>query len=223
MRPKYRAALFDLDDTLLDHQLNRREALTAVARIVPAMSGIDVLELEAAHDVHLQDMRRLLRGFGVEADDTLANRCEDAYRTGYDRNWRMVPGARELMAALRELGLRIGIVTNGLTSQQMLKLDRLGLNELVDHVSISEAVGSQKPERAFFEHALAGIACAPDECVVIGDIWDIDVRGALDAGIDAIWLNRYGRRADRHPRVVEVTSWLPTEDALALFLQNAEP
>jgi FMN phosphatase YigB (HAD superfamily) len=46
---KYRAALFDLDDTLFDHQAHRREALAALGWNIPALSGISLEALESAH------------------------------------------------------------------------------------------------------------------------------------------------------------------------------
>src|SRR5215472_316260 len=240
MKPKYRAALFDLDDTIFDHQAHRREALAAVARGVPELGQIDVLALEAAHDVHLQTthlavlagslsvgdaritrMQGMLGDFGVRADAELANRCELIYREAYDRDWRPVPGAPELLRSLRELGLWIGIITNGLASEQTAKLRRLGLEAAVDEMMVSEVVGSQKPAREFFAHAVGQTGAPPSGCIVIGDLLETDIKGALDFGLDSIWLNRYGRTCERHPRVVEIAALMPTETTLGLFCEGA--
>src|SRR5512138_1685227 len=157
MTRKYRAALFDLDDTIFDHQAHRREALAAVARSIPELSMADVRDLEAAHDVHLQithvavldgtlsiaearikRMQGMLDDFGIRADVALANRCEETYRQAYDRDWRTVPGAPELLRSLRQLGFWLGIITNGLWSEQTAKLKRLGLESAVDAMIVSE-------------------------------------------------------------------------------------
>jgi len=236
MAPRYRAALFDLDDTLFDHQAHRREALAAVARHVPSLPA-DVCELEAAHDVHLQRtyaavldgslsvaearterMRSLLSEYGVAADAALADTCEQIYREAYDRDWRAVPGAPELLRSLRAHGLWLGVITNGLWSEQSAKLGRLGLDVAVDDLIVSERVGSKKPAREFFSHAVARTGFAAAECVVIGYLWDIDIQGALDFEMDSIWLNRYGRTCEPHPRVTEVTALVPCDVVLRLFL-----
>lgn len=243
VKPKYRAALFDLDDTIFDHQAHRREALAAVAGSIPELSAADVRDLEAAHDVHLQithvavldgtlsvadarirRMQGMLADFGIHADAALANRCEEMYRRAYDREWRTVPGAAELLRSLRQLGVWLGIITNGLWSEQTAKLRRLGLESAVDEVIVSEVVGSQKPARAFFTHAVERTGAPPEHCIVIGDLLETDIKGAVDFGLDSIWLNRYGRTCEPHPRVVEVTSLTPLETTLRLFIDaTTEP
>jgi FMN phosphatase YigB (HAD superfamily) len=68
--------------------------------------------------------------------------------------------------------------------------------------------------RQFFEHAVARAGAAASECIVIGDLWEIDIQGALGMGMDAIWLNRYGRSGGPAAGVTEVTSLLPTDALL---------
>ena len=240
MTPKYRAALFDLDDTIFDHQAHRREALAAIARSIPELARADARDLEAAHDVHLQithvavldgtlsiadarikRMQGMLGDFGIRADAALAGRCEEIYRQAYDREWRPVPGAPELLQSLRQLGVWLGIITNGLWTEQTAKLKRLGLESAVDEMIVSEVVGSQKPAREFFTHAVARTGAAPAQCIVIGDLLETDIKGALDFGLDSIWLNRYGRTCEPHPRVVEITSLTPLETTLQLFVDGA--
>ena len=240
MTPKYRAALFDLDDTLFDHQAHRREALSAVARSISGLSLTDVRDLEAAHDVHLQRthgamlegllsvaearterMRALLSDFGVQADAALAISCEKVYREAYNREWRTVPGASELLQSLREHGIWLGVITNGLWSEQSEKFRKLELGAVVNELIVSELVGSRKPAPEFFSHAVARSGFPPRECVVVGDLWDIDIQGALNSGLDSIWLNRYGRTHEPQPGVVEIKSMTPTDVTLRLFLNSA--
>jgi HAD superfamily hydrolase (TIGR01509 family) len=240
MTPRYRAALVDLDDTLFDHQAHRREALTALSESVPSLRGVKLADLESSHETHLvrthmallngqfsfsqarlERMRGLLSDFGANADDAELEECEHIYRRAYNREWRAVPGSRELLKALRELGVWIGVATNGLWSEQTEKLRVLGFDGAVDDIIVSENVGHRKPTRQFFEHALSRAGVGPSECVVIGDLWDVDIQGALDMGIDAIWLNRYGRTCVPTATVVEVLSLLPTNAVLHFFLKDA--
>ena len=239
MRPKYRAALFDLDDTIFDHQAHRREALSAVARSIPELSLSDVRDLEAAHDVHLQRthgavlegllsvpearterMRGLLSDFGVQADSALANGYEKIYREAYDREWRTEPGASELLHSLRECGIWLGVITNGFWAEQSEKFQKLGLGAVVNELIVSELVGSRKPAREFFSHAVVRAGFPPRECVVVGDLWDIDIQGALTSGLDSIWLNRYSRTYEPRPSVIEINSFIPTDVTLRLFLNS---
>src|SRR4051812_8758827 len=59
MKLKYRTVLFDLDDTLLDHQLMRRNALVALRHAV-LPHDIEILALARAHDRHLERTNQLV-------------------------------------------------------------------------------------------------------------------------------------------------------------------
>jgi putative hydrolase of the HAD superfamily len=91
---------------------------------------------------------------------------------------------------------------------------------MVDDLIVSEFVGFRKPSREFFRHALERTGFAPSECVVVGDLWDIDIQGALNAGLDSIWLNRYDQTYEPHPNVIEIKSLTPTDVVLRLFFNG---
>jgi HAD superfamily hydrolase (TIGR01662 family) len=239
MTLKYRAVLFDLDDTIFDHQAHRREALVALGRFIPSLSEISLKDIESVHETQLQRthlalldgkltvsqarterMRGLLNDFGIEADDALADTCEEIYRAAYNRKWRAVPGARELLTSLRKLGIWIGVITNGLELRQAEKLRALRLENMIDEMIVSEKVGSKKPAQSFFEYALTRADVSPNECIVVGDLWETDIQGALNMGLDSIWLNRYGRTCEPTAKVMEVTSLLPTAKMVKLFLKD---
>lgn len=236
MKPRFKAALFDLDDTLFDHQFHRREALGALRGFAAIDPAVTLAQLETAHDVHLQRTHGLwlagqltleqarrerlhatLRSFGVEVDEAGLRACEDLYRTAYDRDWRPIPGAIALLDALKDAGLWIGLITNGGSREQRSKLEALGLQKWLDGLFISAELGCEKPSREFFSRALAGAGVAPDDCIVVGDLWPNDIEGALAAGCEAIWLNRYGQVRDPHPRVREVGGWQPLAEVLPHF------
>lgn len=101
------------------------------------------------------------------------------------------------------------MLTNGLSSVQRPRFARTGMaNWFVDYV-ISEEVGVQKPDSEVFRIALerAGVptdgngadrphdrhADTSPPAIMIGDNLNSDMRGALDAGLDACWVNLRGR------------------------------
>jgi HAD superfamily hydrolase (TIGR01509 family) len=71
-------------------------------------------------------------------------------------------------------------------------LDRTGLTPLLDGIVISAEVGAAKPDPAIFERALAVAGARAEEAVHVGDTPDVDVAGALAAGLRAIHLDRSG-------------------------------
>lgn len=62
-------------------------------------------------------------------------------------------------------------------------------------VFTSEDARAYKPREELFEFALADAGLKADEVLHVGDSISSDVRGAARAGIQALWLNRFGREA----------------------------
>lgn len=127
-----------------------------------------------------------------------------------------VPGVPELLESLAEQGVRSVVVSNGGDWQQRRKLRVAGLNELVDDVIISEAVGCKKPDPRIFAIALDR-SPATNDAWMIGDHPDADVRGARRVGLQTGWVNR-GRRwsGDEPPTVQGATAPAVIEAALAV-------
>lgn len=95
----------------------------------------------------------------------------------------------EVLALLRERGVRLGVVSNWSEHLPEL-LGGLGLSEAVDFVVTSADLRTEKPERAIFERALFRAGAAAEEAVHVGDHFENDVRGALNAGMRAVLVDR---------------------------------
>jgi putative hydrolase of the HAD superfamily len=59
----------------------------------------------------------------------------------------------------------------------------------IDGIFCFRSLGLRKPSQEFFDHILASVNAEKDDIVMIGDDLEKDVYGALNCGIDAIWLN----------------------------------
>lgn len=81
-------------------------------------------------------------------------------------------------------------VTNGTKIAQTKKLRMTGLDEIFDVVFISEDVGIEKPNVAFFHHVFREIGLSDkSEALIIGDSLTSDMQGGIFAGIDTCWFN----------------------------------
>jgi putative hydrolase of the HAD superfamily len=109
--------------------------------------------------------------------------------------------------ALEELSRRhvLGVVTNGASCLQREKLLGSGLSDYFDFVVVSGDVGVGKPGAAVFRRAMASMGSGGG-AVMVGDSLDNDVRGALGAGLSAVWVNRSGRARPRDLEAPEVAS-----------------
>jgi putative hydrolase of the HAD superfamily len=204
--------LFDLDDTLHDDTAAFHGAAEEVAREVAAEHGVDALELKRAYIAEAEGFwhrltadqlkQRLkpvreaiwqsaLRGVGID-DDRLAARSAERYNDYRKRYFSPFPGALEVLKALRAQGLKLGILTNGFSETHREKIALLQLGEQFDAIFIADEVGMLKPDPLLFAHAVTALGSTPAHGAMVGDRYDRDVRGALDAGLFAVWLNVRG-------------------------------
>ena len=204
MLPK--AILFDLDDTLFDHQRASAIALSAMhaahAAALPldafANKHAEVLEIFHARflageftldEARVARMQSLFAFFDRKISAQTAARAAALYREQHQANRSLVAGAGELLTALHE-HCRLGIVTNNATAEQIEKLRALDIAHHFDTVVISEDVGVTKPDPKIFSIALERIGAHALEAVFIGDSWANDIVGAHNAGMAAVWLDR---------------------------------
>lgn len=96
-------------------------------------------------------------------------------------------GAAEVMAELKKRGIRIGIGTDMTAELQFEKLRHLGLLDYIDFMVSSEEAQAEKPDEALFRLCIQKAACAPEECLFVGDSLKKDVAGAENVGMHGIW------------------------------------
>jgi putative hydrolase of the HAD superfamily len=124
--------------------------------------------------------------FGVD-DPVLtraaADRFEAAQRAGH-------PAIDGMAGALAAVSARypVGLVTNGPSDIQRLKLDQAGLSDAFGVVVISGELGLGKPAPEVFATALDALGARPEDSVMVGDSWERDIVGSLGVGIRAVWI-----------------------------------
>ena len=123
--------------------------------------------------------------------------------------WRVFPEVPGVLAALRERGLRLAVVSN-FDSRLPPLLDTLGLASFFDAVVCSGAVGAAKPDGAIFAHALAVLGVEAHEALHVGDSRVNDYDGGRAAGIEALLVERGATtsRAGAIPDLRGILDWL---------------
>ncbi|MDK9363254.1 pyrimidine 5'-nucleotidase [Lelliottia wanjuensis] len=104
-----------------------------------------------------------------------------------------LPGAISLLNALKG-NVKLGIITNGFTALQQIRLERTGLRDHFDALVISEQVGVPKPDPRIFDYALekAGHP-ARERVLMVGDTAESDILGGMKSGLATCWLNAHNR------------------------------
>jgi FMN phosphatase YigB (HAD superfamily) len=102
---------------------------------------------------------------------------------------------------MRALGLKLTIVSNA-NGTLRAHLARIGLDRYVDCVLDSCDEQVEKPDPRLFEIALARSGARKESTIHVGDLYNIDVVGARNAGLRAVLLDETGLRPDADcPRV----------------------
>ena len=213
-----KAALFDLDDTILATSDASTEGWVQVAdRFAPQLSamGHDVTPERLRTAIHeyrvwfwadgernrkgrlnpREALRENVRG-GLEMLNIESPELpEELAEAWTDLRWaasRALPGAIETLQAFRDAGVKLGLVTNGAAEIQRMKVEHLGLPGLIDHIQIEGAFGIGKPEPEVYLHALESLGASPEDTWMIGDNLEFDVLAPMRLGIYGVWVDLEG-------------------------------
>lgn len=170
-----RAVLAETGHTLTEPELaEKARALEAVGALAggarPTLPVPDRLRaLWATRDRGAEEHRAAFTGLSrqVPLPDP------DLHDALYDRHmrpaaWKPYPDAAEVLAALRERGLGIGVVSNiGWDLRPVFRAH--GLDPFVGAYVLSYEHGVQKPDPRLFATACAGLGISPEDTLMVGD------------------------------------------------------
>ena len=202
---KIKAISLDLDDTLwpiwptieraelqLQHWLAQHAPQTAVAFADPAQR-LALREAVARDQPAIRhDMsalrREMIRG-GLRQCGEDPSLAEPAFEVFFEHRMRVDLYA-DALPALQFLAARFPVVA---LSNGNADVDRVGIGEHF-HASLSaHRFGVGKPDVRIFHAAAAAAGVAPEAVLHVGDDPQLDVLGALNAGMQTVWLNRSGQ------------------------------
>ena len=182
--------LLDLDDTLVDRGRIFGQWVADFTRPngvsdqdLAWIAALDGGGLTPREDFFAGVVQRL--GLSAAVPDLV-----DEWTHDFPARYRCDPGVREGLIDARAQGWALGVVTNGDATVQGRKVTAAGLEELVDAVCISGAVGVRKPEPRIFELAAERAGVPLDDGWMIGDNPEADIGGGRGAGLRTVWLSR---------------------------------
>jgi putative hydrolase of the HAD superfamily len=122
----------------------------------------------------------------------LAHRIADDYRAR--RAACIVPyaGALETLAALRERGTRMALITNGEAKNQRNSVVQHQLEQYFDCILIEGEFGVGKPDERVFQHAMEACSSDPVSTWMVGDSLEADIAPAVALGMHAVWVDELG-------------------------------
>ena len=105
----------------------------------------------------------------------------------------------EILDYLTKKNYSIHCITNGFEKTQWSKLNNSNLAKYFTHVITSEVSNSMKPQKEIFEYALKKTRGNIGECIMIGDNPNADIQGAINAGMDTIFVNHINADCSINP------------------------
>ncbi len=123
------------------------------------------------------------------SDAALARRSAVNYNAYRQKHFALFPGALDLLRDLKRSGKRLGLLTNGVSETHREKIALLRIAEYFDAMFLADEVGMVKPDPLLFAHACAKLSSSPAHSAMVGDRYERDIAGALEAGLHTVWVN----------------------------------
>lgn len=196
--------LWDIDGTLLNFKEAEKYAIRKCFSVFHLGECTDSM-LRRYSEINADYWRKLERG-EISKSEVLHHRFADFFHIegivftdvdAFNREYQLRLGdtvcfhdnSYPLVKRLKNR-VRQYAVTNGTYAAQSRKLARSGLDCLFDEVFISEKVGVEKPNKAFFDYIWEQIGTyAKQEVIIVGDSLTSDMQGGTNAGITCCWYN----------------------------------
>ena len=223
-----KAVLFDVDDTLYDQTVPFKEAYAQYFGDKPpvpaeviypvtrkysdqvysqAMSGQITME-----ELYIYRVQKAFEEYNITITVEEALAFQKVY-ADRQRHIRMSETMEKILAYCAGKA-KLGIITNGPSAHQWNKVKSLQAERWILHenIFVSGDVGAEKPERKIFDHAKQMMKLEDAEIWFVGDSYELDVKGAVNAGWNAVWMNRRGR--EKPDDNVKLMYEVGTEDEL---------
>lgn len=197
-----KAVLFDLDDTLYPEREFVQSGFRAVARHLASRQGLDEDQLVRRMSAILEREGRghvfdgLLHEYGLHSPEKVAM-LVGLYRA-HEPDIHLYADVESTLRSLRALGLRLGLVTDGMASVQRSKILALGLTSLMDAIVCTDELGPSfvKPSPVSFRLAAELLRVAPADVAYVGNDPTKDFAGARAAGLRTMRVRRHPYMSD---------------------------
>lgn len=152
---------------------------------------------------HLQAARREVVRLALEELGhtalTDSHELADHYMNLQDSLIAPLPGVQEALQTLKDMKIRMSVITNGRSDTQREKLDRFHLTDFFEKIIIDTEVGFSKPDIRIYEFALNEMKISANESWMVGDNLNWDIYGAQNAGLFAVWIEGLAKSSEIQP------------------------
>lgn len=216
---QYKHLFFDLDHTLWDFDANAKSTLTDLFSLFELDKKVaapfdsfyrkylyhnEILwdkyhnGLITADELKWKRMWRTLLDFKI-GDEVLSRELSAKFLEILPTKKILFPHTTELLEYLLDKKYVLHLITNGFEKTQWSKINNSGLAKYFTHMITSEASNSLKPKKEIFEYAMNKAGASLKESIMIGDNLEADIQGAINAGMDSVFVNHINATAHLQP------------------------
>lgn len=215
----YKHLFFDLDHTLWDFEKNSSESLAElyhsfelnswnISELSAFQQEFSVVNrrywsmLESNQITHDELRRRRFRdtliNLGVDADETFGLKLNEAFLELLPQKSHLIDGAIEILDFLAP-NYELHIISNGWQDVQARKIKSSKIEHYFGEVITNERAEARKPNKKIFDYALQVTKAQLSESIMIGDNYDADIMGAINANMDVVFYNPDNFEATQKP------------------------
>ena len=203
--PDITDVFFDLDHTLWDFERNSELTYDKIFEkynlqihlpdflkvYVPnntRLWGLYQLDKIGKEELRYQRLKMSFDELGVSVTDEYIDLLADEYIKYLSTFNHLFDHAQTILDYLKPK-YKLHIITNGFAEVQEGKLKNSGIADYFEVIMDSEKAGVKKPNPVIFEKAMSLAKVQPSNALMVGDNYDVDILGAKNAGMHALYFN----------------------------------
>jgi len=219
MASRYKHLFFDLDHTLWDFDANAKMTLTEMYTFFNLETvGVKPFDAFYRHYLHHNEilwdryhkgyitadelkwrrMWRTLLEFKI-GNEKLAREISEKFLELLPTRKLLFPHTLEILQYLKAKNYSLHMITNGFDKIQWSKLNNSGLGGYFTHVITSETSNCLKPGKEIFDFAMQKAGASTSDSIMLGDNLEADIRGAINAGMDTVFVNHINATTTLQP------------------------
>ncbi len=197
-----KAVIFDLDNTLYDYDTCNKNAIAALCDFACEKYAITPDDFRRNYEAARESVRHRLGNVGASHNRLLfiqrflenigelpaagALELYDIYRNQMLEHMQLFPYVIPFMDYLKENNIKVALLTDLTAHIQHRKIKALGLEKRIEVLVTSEEAGQEKPAKVAFDLIKEKLGLPPEEIMMIGDNYDRDICGAINAGMKSL-------------------------------------
>jgi YjjG family noncanonical pyrimidine nucleotidase len=215
----YKHLFFDLDHTLWDFERNAHDCLMEMYSHFK-LKELGIVDVNAFFEkfsetnqyywallekreitsdyIRKNRFKTALSILGVDIDEFFSLKMTEVFIELLPQKKLLIEGALELLDYLKP-HYQLHIISNGYTDMQLQKMRSSGINHYFTEVITHEKAKALKPEKAIFDYALKRTNATFSNSLMIGDNYDADIMGAINAQFDTVYYNPEKRETVEKP------------------------